>query len=53
MNTDESRKFLFRCEDCQMIISVNFDDPEDLENLQEDKIQLECPCGAHCFVLRN
>jgi hypothetical protein len=53
MLSETTRKFLFKCEECNMIISVNFDDPEDLENVQEDKIQLECPCGSHCYVLRD
>lgn len=53
MLSETTRKFLFKCEECNMIISVNFDDPEDLENVQEDKIQLECPCGSHCHVLRD
>lgn len=53
MLSETNRKFLFKCEECEMIISAEFDDPEDLEDLQEDKIQLECPCGAHCKVLRN
>ena len=53
MLSETTRKFLFKCEDCQMIMSVVFDDPEDLENIQEDKIHLECPCGSHCHVLRD
>lgn len=53
MLSETTRKFLFKCEDCAMIISAGFDDPEDLENIQEDKIHLECPCGSHCHVLRD
>lgn len=53
MLSETTRKFLFKCEECNMIISVNFDDPEDLENVQEDKIHLKCPCGSHCHVLRD
>jgi hypothetical protein len=49
----ELRKFLFRCEDCQMIVSVEFDEHIDIEKVQEDKIVLECPCGSHSKVLRD
>jgi hypothetical protein len=48
-----TRKFLFKCEECELIMAVGFDDPEDLQNIQEDKIHLECPCGAQCHVLRD
>ena len=47
------RKFLFRCNDCGLILDIDFDDPEDLKKVQENKIELECPCGALCKVLRN
>ena len=46
-------KFLFRCDDCQMILSVEFEDKEDLDKVQEDKMILECPCNGHCIVLRD
>jgi len=49
----KKRKFLFKCSDCQMIVSVDFDEPDDIEKVQEDKIVLECPCGAHSKVLRD
>jgi RNase P subunit RPR2 len=47
------RKFLFRCEECKTILSVEFDDEEDIKNVEEDKVVLECPCGAHCRLLRD
>ena len=47
------RKFLFRCDVCLMILSVDFEDEEDLESVQDDKIELECPCGGKCKVLRD
>jgi hypothetical protein len=53
MFNDPKRKFLFKCEDCAMILSVDFDDPEDLQKVQDDKIVLECPCGGQCKVLRD
>jgi hypothetical protein len=53
MLSEITRKFLFKCEECELIMAVGFDDPEDLQNIQEDKIHLECPCGAYCHVLRD
>lgn len=48
------RKFLFKCDECEMILSVEFEDEEDLEKVQDDKMILECPCGGgHCIVLRD
>jgi len=47
------QKFLFRCEDCEMILSVDFEDEDDLKKVQEDKMALECPCGGRCKVLRD
>ena len=47
----QKRKFLFKCESCEMIISVEFEDEEDLENVQEDKMVLECPCSGQSRVL--
>lgn len=53
MFTPLARKFLFKCTECEMIISVEFESPEDLEDVQEDKMTLECPCAGKCHVLRN
>lgn len=53
MFSDPKRKFLFKCEDCEMILSVDFEEPDDLQKVQEDKMQLECPCGGQCSVLRD
>lgn len=47
------RKFLFKCEDCEMIVSVEFDNLEDVEKIQEDKIVLECSCGKFSKILRD
>jgi len=49
----EKRKFLFKCDECSMILSVEFDEEEDLQKVQDDKMVLECPCGGHCNVLRD
>lgn len=53
MFNDPKRKFLFKCEDCSMILSVDFESEEDLKDIQDDKIELECPCGSKCKVLRD
>lgn len=49
----DTRKFLFRCNECEMILSIEFDNEEDLEKVVEDEIILDCPCGSQCFVLRD
>lgn len=53
MFTDLRRKFLFKCEDCELILSVDFENEQDLLDVQDDKVVLECPCGSKCFVLRD
>lgn len=53
MCSDNKRKFLFRCDDCSLIMSVEFEEPEDLENIQKNLIILECPCEGKCRVLRD
>lgn len=53
MNSDKKRKFLFKCEDCQMILSVDLEEEKDLEEVQEDKMVLHCPCEGKCYVMRN
>lgn len=45
------QSFLFRCEDCEMIVSVTIDDEEDLEKIRENKMELECPCKGISRVL--
>jgi hypothetical protein len=50
---DKKQKFLFKCKDCNMILSVELEDEEDLISVQEDKMILECPCEGKCYVLRD
>lgn len=52
MFLDPKISFLFRCEDCAMILSVELED-EDIEKVRENKLELECPCGSSCKILRN
>ena len=47
------REFLFKCEDCAMILSVEFEEEEDLQKVQDNKMILECPCEGKCKVLRD
>ena len=49
----KTQKFLFKCEECGMIVSVELEDEEDLESVHEDKFILECPCGGRSFILRD
>lgn len=49
----KSRKFLFKCEDCELIVTAEFEDPEDLEKIQKDQIVLECTCKGYCKLLRD
>ncbi len=46
-------EFLFKCEDCETILSIKLEDEEDLKKVQENKMILECVCGSKCFVLRD
>lgn len=45
--------FLFKCDDCEMIISVEYEEEEDLEKVRNNEIILSCPCGGECKILRN
>lgn len=53
MDSDKKIKFLFRCDTCQMIISTEFETDKDIQDVREDKILLECPCGGICLPLRD
>jgi len=50
---EKDREFLFRCDKCEMIIAVKFDEKEEVENIQENKTILECSCGGDCIILRD
>ena len=53
MFDNKKLKFLFRCEDCQMIVSIDLENEDDIENAQDDQMVLDCPCGSKSYVLRN
>jgi hypothetical protein len=47
------RKFLFRCENCGMIVSAAFSTDEDFIKLNENLIDLQCACEGVMKVLRD
>lgn len=56
MFDDKLHKFLFRCDKCEMIVSIELDedgDKEELEDVNENKFVHECICGGKSYVLRN
>lgn len=53
MFDNKKQKFLFKCEDCEMILSIELEDKEDLEKFHDDKFILECPCGGRSCPLRD
>ena len=53
MFDDKIQKFLFKCDECGMIVSIELEDEEDLVKVQEDLFVLECPCGSKSHVLRD
>ena len=53
MLNNKKIKSLFKCDICEMILSIEFEEPKDIEEYKEDKILLECPCGGICLPLRD
>lgn len=47
------RKFLFKCQECEMILAVEFDEEKDIDDVAEDKMVLECPCSGKSYLLRD
>jgi len=49
------QKFTFKCSECGTIFAVEFEDENDIEDIRNDELQLECPCGpdSRATVLRN
>lgn len=52
MFNGDKRKFLFRCEDCQTIVSIELLE-EEIKKAQENDLIVECPCGSQCSLLRD
>jgi hypothetical protein len=53
MFDDKLYKFLFKCDECAMIVSIELEEEDELEKVNENKFVLECPCGGHSHVLRD
>ena len=49
----KKEKHLFKCDTCSAILLLEFEEQKEIEELREDKILLECPCGGICLPLRN
>lgn len=47
------QKFLFRCSECKVIITSEFEDEEDIEDIKEGKLFFDCPCGGLSKLLTN
>jgi hypothetical protein len=46
-------KFLFKCQGCQMILSVDLETEEDLKQVRDGEMILECACKSLLTVLRD
>ncbi len=53
MFDDKKQKFLFKCADCSIIISIELYDEEDIEEVRNNKYILECTCGGKGYILRD
>ncbi len=53
MRFDQDHNYLFKCESCQAILVVEFKEEEEKEQVNNNLVFLECPCGGKCQVLRN
>jgi hypothetical protein len=45
------KKYLFKCEECGLIVSIDFESEKDLEQIKEGQMIVECPCSGDCKVL--
>lgn len=52
MCAHSSKEFLFRCESCKMIVSLELEEGE-MDLINEDQMFLECQCGEMSLPLRN
>jgi hypothetical protein len=48
-----ARKFLFKCNNCALILLTEFPKIEDHAKIAEDLLDLECQCGGLCRPLRD
>ncbi len=47
------RKFLFKCCECEMILSLELSKEEEIKAVNENKMLFECVCGGIQEVLRD
>lgn len=50
---DKKIKHLFKCDTCEVILMLEFEEKKEIEEVREDKVLLECPCGGICLPLRD
>lgn len=50
---DRKRRIHFQCKDrkCRAIYSAEFEDPEDIEDIQDEILYLECECGEKAILM--
>lgn len=53
MFDNKPRRFTFRCDACKEILCSEFDDEQDIQEIVEDKLWLECECGGKAKLLRD
>lgn len=53
MFNNNVRKFNFRCEDCKTVYSATFEEKDDIDDIIDNKLNLECPCGGKAVPLRD
>lgn len=47
------RKFLFKCDECNKILDLEFEEAEDIRAIEEDKMHVECECEGQASLLRD
>lgn len=47
------RKFSFRCVVCKEVMMSDFAEDQDIEDITNDKLYLECECGGKAVLLRD
>lgn len=47
------KSFIFRCEECSKCLETSFEEESEINDLLEDKMLIQCPCGGIALVLRD
>jgi len=53
MSLFSKRLYLFKCLDCETVIEIDLESPEEIEKYNNDKLQVRCNCGGFCNALRD